>query len=82
MIIGKASFINLHKYLSFVELANEFNLLFVFMYIYITMFRIGHRSTLGPFSQVMFDDRGAKMGLDAVVCDQNQVTVSGTETKA
>ena len=33
LIIGKASFINLHQYLSFVELANEFNLLFVFMYI-------------------------------------------------
>ena len=29
-------------------------------------YRIGHWSTLGPFSQVMFD-RGTKMGLDAVV---------------
>ena len=29
--------------------------------------RIDHGSTFGPFSQVFFDDGGAKMGLDAVV---------------
>ena len=33
--------------------------------------RLGHWSTLGPFSQVIFDDRGVKMELDAVVTQKN-----------
>ena len=33
--------------------------------------RIDHGSPLGPFIQVFFDDRGAKMGLDAVVTQSN-----------